>query len=202
MARFYKRGPVYYIDYALNGRRIRKRVGKSKRVAELVLKDIKVKLAKGELGLVEDDFVIPRFFEEYLVYSRTNHSPKTFVRYKSIIDHFLQFLDRYPRIGMLADLSPKLFEDYKTWRKTHHVMPNGQVVPKGEPPPKTARLGAKTNTINMELRTLRTIFNQAIKWGYLKDNSTKGVGMLKVTDAKKPRFLTEEECRKLLVECG
>jgi hypothetical protein len=49
MARIYKRAPVYYIDYALNGRRIRKKVGKSKRVAELVRKNIEVKLAKGEL---------------------------------------------------------------------------------------------------------------------------------------------------------
>lgn len=49
MARIYKRSPVYYIDYALNGRRIRKKVGKSKRVAELVLQNLEAKLAKGEI---------------------------------------------------------------------------------------------------------------------------------------------------------
>lgn len=69
-------------------------------------------------------------------------------------------------------------------------------------PLESARKGAKTNTINMELGTLRTILNQAIKWEYLKENPTKGINMLKVTDAKKPRFLAKEECQKLLQECG
>lgn len=202
MGRIYQRGDIYYIDYSVNGLRIRKKISKSKRVAELALKDIEVKLAKGEIGIVENDYTIPEFFQEYLVFSKTNHSDKTFLRYRAIIDHFLHFLERYPRIHHLSDLNPKLFEDYKTWRKTKHVMPNGQPVPEGKPVPKTARLGAKANTINMELGTLRTILNQAIKWGYLRENPTRGVSMLKVNDSKKPRFLTEQECKKLLDECG
>lgn len=202
MARIYKRGSVWYVDYAVSGQRIRQSVGKSKRVAELTLKDVEVKLSKGELGMVTDDYPIPDFFQEYLVFSKTNHSHKTFIRYKAIIDHFLRFLDHYPRIRTISDLKPKIFEDYKTWRKTQYVMPNGQPITEGGAIPKTARLGAKSNTINMEIKVLRTIFNQGIKWGYLKENPTKGVKILKVTDAKRPRFLTEEECRKLLAECG
>jgi hypothetical protein len=50
MARIYKRGSAWYIDYAVNGQRIRQSVGKSKRVAELTLKDVEVKLSKGEHG--------------------------------------------------------------------------------------------------------------------------------------------------------
>ncbi len=42
----------------------------------------------------------------------------------------------------------------------------------------------------------------AIKCNYLKENPTSGVHKLKVTDAKKPRFLTEEEVKKLLENCG
>ncbi|MFQ6031488.1 MAG: tyrosine-type recombinase/integrase [Candidatus Zixiibacteriota bacterium] len=202
MARIYKRGSIWYIDYIVNGERVRKSVGKSKRVAELTLKDVEVKLSKGELGTVKDDHPISDFFQEYLVFSKTNHSHKTFIRYKAIIDHFLWFLDQHPRIRTLSDLKPKLFEDYKTWRRTQYVMPNGQPISLQKPIPKTAKLGAKSNTINMEVKVLRTIFNEAIKWEYLKENPTKDVKMLKVTDAKKPRFLTEEECRKLLAECG
>lgn len=202
MARIYKRGSVWYIDYTFNGGRVRKSVGKSKRVAELTLKDVEVKLSKGELGIVEDDHPIPDFFQEYLVFSNTNHSHKTFIRYKAIIDHFLWFLDQHPRIRTLSDLKPKLFDDYKTWRRTQYVMPNGQPIPEREPMPKSAKFGAKSNTVNMEVKVLRTIFNQGIRWGYLKENPTKDVKMLKVTDAKKPRFLTEGECRKLLAECG
>jgi integrase len=46
--------------------------------------------------------------------------------------------------------------------------------------------------------TLRLIFNLAIKWSYLDENPTKGAKRLKVDDAKPPRFLTEEECQRLL----
>ena len=60
------------------------------------------------------------------------------------------------------------------------------------------KVGAKSNTVNMELQTLRTIFNKAIDWGFVKENPTKGVQFLKVTDAKKPRFLTKEETKQLL----
>jgi integrase len=48
---------------------------------------------------------------------------------------------------------------------------------------------------------LKTIFNLAIKWGYLKENPTKGVVKLKVNDSKPPRFLSKEECQRLLNAC-
>jgi len=202
VATIYKREGVYYIDYRVDGKRIRKRIGRSKQIAELALKDIEVQIAKGEIGFVQEDRSIFDFLKQYLEFSKTNHSPATYNRYRAIIDHFQRFLDQHPRITKLSHLKPKLFEDYKTWRRTSYVMPNGQPINEGQEPPETATRGAKTNTINMELGTLRTIFNQAIKWEYLRENPTKGVNMLKVTDAKKPRFLTKEECQKLLQECG
>jgi len=189
MPTIYKRGEVYYIDYRINGKRVRKRIGRSKQIAELALKDIEVQIAKGEIGFIQEDHSILDFLKQYLEFCKTNHSPATYRRYSFIIDHFVAFLDKYPRIIKLSHLKPKFFEDYKTWRKT------------GEQESKTFKRGAKTNTINMELSIFRAIFNQAIKWEYLKENPTKDVNMLKVTDAKKPRFLTKDECQKLLQEC-
>ena len=40
MASIYKRGKVWYVDYRVGGRRIRNKVGTSKKVAELTLKNI------------------------------------------------------------------------------------------------------------------------------------------------------------------
>ena len=37
MATLRKKGNVYFIDYRLNGRRFRKSVGKSKKIAELII---------------------------------------------------------------------------------------------------------------------------------------------------------------------
>jgi len=54
----------------------------------------------------------------------------------------------------------------------------------------------------MELGTLRTVFGRAVRWGALARNPAQGIKMLRVTDAKPPRFLTKEECAKLLANCG
>jgi integrase len=54
----------------------------------------------------------------------------------------------------------------------------------------------------MEIDTFRAMCNLAIKWNYLRQNPLKDVTILKVTDAKAPRFLTREECQILLQECG
>lgn len=44
----YKKGNNWYIDYYIKGRRKRKKIGHSKKLAEQVLKDVHLKLARGE----------------------------------------------------------------------------------------------------------------------------------------------------------
>ncbi|RME25072.1 MAG: site-specific integrase, partial [Candidatus Zixiibacteriota bacterium] len=90
----------------------------------------------------------------------------------------------------------ELIEQYKIWRKKALVNPNGQAGLT-----KHTRRGARAHTINFELGTLKTIFNLAVKWGYLTRNPVVGVSMLKVEDAKLPRFLSKEECQRLLAAC-
>ena len=48
-------GNAYFIDYRIDGRRRRKSVGRSKKIAELALKDFEVKIAKRELGFEKKD---------------------------------------------------------------------------------------------------------------------------------------------------
>jgi site-specific recombinase XerD len=181
MATLRKRGNTYYADYRINGKRFRKTLGRSKRIAELALKDIEVKIAKNELGFDKKDEALTKLFEEYLSYSKTNHSPSTQKRYRAIIDNFKRFLEGYPYVNKISHLNPKVFEDYKSFR---------------------AEEEAQNKTINMEVRTLRTIFNLAKNWGYAKENPTDGVRMLKITNHITPRFLTDEECQKLLKKCN
>lgn len=181
MATLRERNGTYFADYRINGRRFRKKLGRSKRIAELALKDIEVKVAKGELGFESKDSDLEKLFEEYLTYSRTNHSPASQKRYKAILDNFKGFLKDYPYLTKISHLTSKLFEDYKAFRKEK---------------------GAANKTINVELQTLGAMFNQAIKWGYAFVNPVKGIGHLKEDSNKKPRFLSKEECRILLENCG
>ena len=83
MASIYKRGRVWYLSYYVNGKRVRKRVGTSKKLAEIARKEIEVKIAKGELGWEEvKDPAFENFCQEYLSYLKTNTRPTTYVRYK------------------------------------------------------------------------------------------------------------------------
>jgi len=197
MASIYKRGSVWYIYYRVDGHKVRRRVSRSKKIAQLALSDVIVKLEKKQLGFSpppkKHAKPLDEFLEEYRKYSDTNHRDATVIRYKAIVDNFMGFLSEYPDVVALSDLSGKLFEDYKAYRRDAPTTPNGRR--KGK-----ARKGAKANTVNMEIQTLRTIFGLAVKWEYIKKNPVDGVPHLKVDDAKQPRFLTMVEARKLLTE--
>lgn len=177
MATLRERNGTYFADYRINGRRFRKKLSRSKRIAELALKDLEVKIAKNELGFDKKDESLTKLFDDFLVYSKTNHSPNTQKRYKGIVVHFQGFLSNYPFITKVSHLSPKLFEDYKRSRSEEEM---------------------ENRTINMELKTLRSIFNLAKNWGYGKENPTDGIRMLKITNHITPRFLSEAEIKTLL----
>ena len=202
MARIYKRGKSWYIDIRVGGQRFRKRVGPSKKIAELALKDAEVKAAKEEFGLTKNDIAIEKLIERFLEYSRVNHSPSTTVRYASTLAAFKTFLNqKYPKKRFVSHMSPEILEQYKIWRKSCWINPNGSPVESEADIKDYTRKGTRALTLNFELKVLTTLFNVAINWGYLKENPTSKVKRLKITDTKPVRFLTEQECKKLLTTC-
>ncbi|UCD27702.1 MAG: tyrosine-type recombinase/integrase [Planctomycetota bacterium] len=198
MGRIYKRGRSWYLDITVKGRRIRRRVGPSKKVAQLALQDAEVKAARDEFGFAKNDIAIGKFFQKFLDYSGANHSTNTTKRYRAVIDNFNRFLEGYSDIVFISQIKPEHIDLYKVYRRDALVNPNGKPVKSEDKATKFTRKGARAKTINFEIDTLRTIFNIAIKWDYLKDNPTLKVDRLKTTDSKLPRFLTVEECETLL----
>src|SRR5579862_7676261 len=110
----YQKGNNWYIDYYLRGQRKRKKVGPSKKLAEQVLKDVQVKIAKKEFLDIEEQkkILFEEFGKEYLRYSKTNKSP-TSHRRDGMSMHQLNsvFGDRY-----LSEVTPHLIERYKAKR--------------------------------------------------------------------------------------
>ena len=90
MATIFKRGRVWYIDVRYKGRRIRRRVGASKKIAELALSDAVVKIEREEFGFAKKDLSLDRLIHDFLEYNRTNHRASTAKRYKAITDHLRQ----------------------------------------------------------------------------------------------------------------
>ena len=181
MAQIRNRNGTWYLDYRVNGKRIRKRIGKSKRIAELARNDIELKIERREVGLDFKDDTLTKLFEEYFTYCRTNLAPNSIKRNRAALDNFKRFLRYHPFITKISHINTKVLEDYKASRKKEEV---------------------ENRTVNLELGVIRSTFNLAIKWGYATENPTKELTFLKEDKNKRQRYLTNEECKKLLESCG
>ena len=95
MARIYqrsgKKGTHWYLDYSVDGGRVRKRVGKSKKLADLALADVQVKIERKELGFQTKDKNLEAFIAEYLDYAKTNKSHGSYVRNEIVLRTFKGF---------------------------------------------------------------------------------------------------------------
>ncbi len=199
MARIYRRENVWYVDVRYKGRRIRKRVGTSKRMAELALKDAEVKIAREEFGFSKKDISIDELVQRVLEYNRTNHRESTAKRYKAGTDHLRRYLaEKRPDVVALSQLSTEVIEGFKAFRRDEWVNPNGKPVNGDEGVKDYTRKGARARTVNLELDAIKTMLNVARRWGYLKENPLSEVKPLKTDDKKPVQFLAVEECEKLL----
>jgi len=199
MGRIYKRNKVWYIDFSAKGRRVRKRVGTSKEMAQLALKDAEVKVAREEFGFAKKDIPIDDLIDRFLEYNRTNHRESTTRRYKAVTDHLRRFLEEKQRdVVLLSQLTPEVIEGFKTFRRDEWVNPNGKPINGDDQVKAYTRKGARARTVNLELEAIKTMLNLARRWEYLRENPASLVKPLKTDDKKPVRFLTLEECEQLL----
>ena len=172
-----KRNGNYWIDYYDgDGRRHRKRIGPQKTVAQLALKDVRVKIAKGEyLGIYEEKKTFFKDFSgKYLKMVQPNLSPTSYVRFEGIINNHLE--KAFP--CYLYRISKKQVQEY-IQKRSEEVEPA---------------------TVNQEIKRLRHMLNKAIEWGYLKENPCKGIKNLKEPSGR-IRYLSHNEMDKLLKAC-
>jgi len=174
----YKKGENWYIDYYFRGRRKRKKIGPSKKLAEQVLKDVQVKIVKGEyLGVYEQKKILFKDFgERYLAYSETNKAGSTYKRRDRFsVAHLTSFFEgRY-----LFEITSQMIEDYKAERLE-------KVAPA---------------TVNRELACLKHIYTKAIEWNYATVNPAKSVKFLKEPPGRL-RYLSSDEAGRLLDACS
>lgn len=176
MARIYqrpgKKGVYWYLDYAVDGRRVRKRVGKSKRLAELALADVEVKIERKELGFQTKDRGFTEFVQDYLGYSKSNKARQSYERDTFIIKNFTEFL----KADKLSAITPAKLEAYKVHRRES---------------------GAKLTTVNRELNTIKAMLNKAVAWGFLPENPAKSVQKFR-EPRRQVRYLSKDEVRTIL----
>jgi integrase len=176
MGVFQKNG-TWWIDFYHQGQRVRRKVGSSKKLAELALADVRLKAAKNEfLGICEPKRIrFKDFGEEYLEYSQANKRKATFERDAMIVRKKL-----VPLWGgeQLNRITPKMVEDYKLSR---------------------SKL-LRPSTVNRDLNVVKALFNKAIAWSYIKESPAKPIKPMKVRKGI-DRFLSEQEVGALLDAC-
>ncbi|MEO0301668.1 MAG: site-specific integrase [candidate division WOR-3 bacterium] len=168
----FKKNGNWWIDYYVNGRRKRKKIGKSKRQAEIILAKIKSQIIEGKYLDIKKNEKIK--FEEMANlflenYSRINK--KSWKRDYFIIKNLnIFFGGRY-----IYEITNLDIENYKKKRLIE---------------------GVSYSTINRELACLRTIFNKAVEWKILRNNPPK-ITLYKI-DNQRVRYLTLEEINSLI----
>ena len=175
--RIYRRKGVWYIDYSFNGRRVRKKVGTSKKMAELALKEIELRIAKSEfLGIIEPKrMVVDNLCDEYLKFSKSSKTAKSHTRDITSIKNLLgEFSGK-----LISDITSHALESYMNKRK-------GIVTPA---------------TVNREISCMKHMFTKAVQWGYLSDNPIMSVKRFKEPPAR-VRYLADGEIDKLLSCCN
>ena len=177
MATIFKKRGTWFLDYYLNGKRIRKSLKtSSKKIAQLALHDLEVKLVKNDLGLTQKNIKVEDYLEEFLAWKKPRIAETTFNRIKSIFKlHFMPFLEKHA-ITHLKQITPWHLEKYVT---------------------KRASL-VKNNTINTEIVPVKNFLKVAVKWNYLQKNPADDIKRIPVKDQKTPRYLSEDEIETLL----
>jgi integrase len=170
MAVFKKQG-VYWIDYYVNGRRKRERIGPDKRLAETVIQKRKVAIAEGKYL---DKRTVPRCtFTElaqlYLPWAQVNH--RSYASTRSRVSHFLEAFSSL----QLREISPMEVDAYIARRAT-------------------MRMPA---TVNREAQLLHHMFVKAIEWGKALENPVRHQKPLRVNN-RRLRYLSHEEIRQLI----
>ncbi len=168
--RIYQRDEILYMDFSLDGRRIRKKVG-SKMDAENALAAVKVDILRGEFRFKREQKVIFKdFAKEYIEYAKINKRSWTRdeTSLKWLLSHFGNLL--------LSKITPKHIEDYKKARLEK----------------------VKPSTINRELMTLSHIFTIAEK--FRKFDGKNPVKEVKYFQEKQYviKVLDREEIRRLV----
>ena len=171
----YKREENWYIDFYACGRRIRQKVGPSKKLAEQILNKVKTAVIENKyLDIRKKPKVnFETLVEQYLGYAKTNK--RSWDRDR----RSLKCLSRCFGGKYIYEITAHQIENYKMERS------------------KTL----SPASVNRELACLKHMLNKAVEWDMLETNPAKKVKLLRENN-QRLRYLTQEEIEKLYDSCA
>ncbi|NUO79354.1 site-specific integrase [candidate division KSB1 bacterium] len=174
---------LWYIDFYVDGKRVRERVGESKTQAKAVLLKRKGEVVSGKFQLrdARKTPLLSEFAHDYLAWAKQHK--RSWSRDEHSLKHLLKRLGHH----RLAELGTWEVEKYKSERLA-------------EKSKQQSDKPVAPATVNRELSCLKRMYSLAIKWGKVNDNPAKNVQ--KMREREGGRRLTTEEKEHLLRACS
>ena len=169
---------TYLLDYRdpLTGVRKRKMLYCDHKTAVAIVKETEARLSRREFGIeIKSDGHIAweDLAMKFLIHSSKAKSVKTTKREKLVLNSFSKFIGN-PEIHDIKDTT---IEEYLHYRLN--------------------KRGISPATASIELRVLKTLFNQAIKWNVIRVNPVNGITLPR-QELVKVRYLLIDEIERLL----
>ncbi|MCP4583772.1 MAG: tyrosine-type recombinase/integrase [candidate division Zixibacteria bacterium] len=176
MATLFRKDDFWWINYRFNGERFRFSTGtRSRKLAEIKLNDLKVKLFKGEVGvkpIADKKIEIPELFRRYKEYlnsiSNTDKS-SDYARLRNLQEFMARKGVRYP-----DSINPEIINIFTT----------------------SVLAGMKPKTIRNYIALLKTILNKAVEWELIEKNPIARVKLPK--NVKTFHFFEKQEVEKMI----
>jgi integrase/recombinase XerD len=186
MAKLYRRGKMWYGTLYTSRKRLRPKLSKDKKEADIMLNDIVCRLSRNE-HILGHKIPISQYQKDFLEFVRTRKAPKTGHNYSIALNHFVGYATEWHGVRYLQDIDLAMVDGYVTSR-----LNDPSPARKGSPVART--------TVNTELKYIKRFFSRAVELGLLRDSPARRVELLK-TLKKSPRFFDEIEMPRILDNC-
>ena len=179
MGQIRKVGDTYYIEFYARGLMYSKIAGSDLAAAQKLLEETEKMIAGGEALTVVRRIDLPVFFDQFIGYARKEFGPKSAARFQALIEHFQKFLKRqYPNLDQLAEITPSVLEAYKASRLA----------------------STKPHLVNFSILLLKDMLDYGIKIGFINDNPSAHVRLLKSPSRTLPPTARGRLARELLAK--
>jgi integrase len=174
-------GRVWWIDYRVDGKRERERIGPNKAAAEQRYREVKSLIAEGRYikKSLEARTTFKALAQWYLNLPEVK-AKRSYKRDKELLAKLLPHQGDF----LLKDIAPAMVEEYKQKRLAD---------PSGRTPDKLTAPA----TVNREVTLLKTVFNKAIRNEKAERNPAQLVRLLKENNERN-RLLSPDEYIRLL----
>ena len=173
----------YWIEYYVDGKRMREKIGNSKLAAENRLREVQTAKAEGKhIKKNKNSFVTLENLRDWYLDLPEVKQKRTFKDIKISINIVVQYIGKKLSVSHLA---PKHIEAFRKNRLKENTS-------WGRP--------AKPATVNRNVANFRAMLNRAVDYGKLETNPTGRIKQLEENNIRE-RVLSQNEFNRLLNNC-